>query len=93
MKIFDQMKKSGHEQLIFCLNKPTGLRAIIAIHDTTLGTSVGGTRLMEYEREEDAVIDWCPIATRAAGSGPSPLAISRALARARWWWPCLRPGG
>jgi len=57
MKIFDRMKKRGHEQLIFCLNKPTGLRAIIAIHDTTLGTSVGGTRLMEYEREEDAIID------------------------------------
>ena len=43
------MKKREHEQLVFCLNKPTGLRAIIAIHDTTLGTSVGGTRLMEYE--------------------------------------------
>lgn len=57
MRIFDRMKNRGHEQLIFCLNKPTGLRAIIAIHDTTLGTSVGGTRLMEYEREEDAVID------------------------------------
>ncbi len=57
MKIFDRMKKRGHEQLIFCLNKPTGLRAIIAIHDTTLGTSVGGTRLMEYGSEEDAVVD------------------------------------
>jgi leucine dehydrogenase len=57
MKIFDRMKNRGHEQLIFCLNKPTGLRAIIAIHDTTLGTSVGGTRLMEYEREEDAIVD------------------------------------
>jgi leucine dehydrogenase len=57
MKIFDRMKKRGHEQLIFCLNRPTGLRAIIAIHDTTLGTSVGGTRLMEYENEEEAIID------------------------------------
>ena len=57
MKIFDRMKKRGHEQLVFCLNKPTGLRAIIAIHDTTLGTSVGGTRLMEYGSEEEAVID------------------------------------
>ena len=57
MKIFDRMKTRGHEQLIFCLNKPTGLRAIIAIHDTTLGTSVGGTRLMEYATEEDAIVD------------------------------------
>ena len=57
MKIFDRMKKRGHEQLIFCMNRPTGLKAIIAIHDTTLGTSVGGTRLMEYESEEDAIVD------------------------------------
>jgi len=57
MNIFDRMKKSNHEQLIFCFNKPTGLRAIIAIHDTTLGTSVGGTRLKQYESEDDAIVD------------------------------------
>lgn len=57
MTVFERMKKRGHEQVIFCLNKPTGLKAIIAIHDTTLGTSVGGTRLMEYATEEDAVVD------------------------------------
>jgi leucine dehydrogenase len=57
MSIFDRMKKSRHEQLIFCFNRPTGLRAIIAIHDTTLGTSVGGTRLMEYGSEDEAIFD------------------------------------
>jgi leucine dehydrogenase len=57
MKIFDRMKKSNHEQLIFCFNRPTNLRAIIAIHDTTLGTSVGGTRLMKYASEDDAIVD------------------------------------
>jgi leucine dehydrogenase len=57
MKIFERMKRSGHEQLIFCFNRPTGLKAIIGIHDTTLGTSVGGTRLMEYASEDDAITD------------------------------------
>lgn len=57
MGIFDRMKKNDHEQLIFCFNRPTGLRAIIAIHDTTFGTSVGGTRLMSYDSEDAAVID------------------------------------
>jgi len=57
MSIFERMKKGGHEQLVFCFNRPTGLRAIIAIHDTTLGTSVGGTRLMAYAGEDEAVVD------------------------------------
>ncbi len=57
MSIFDEMKRSKHEQLIFCHSRTTGLRAIIAIHDTTLGVSVGGTRLMEYASEEDAIVD------------------------------------
>lgn len=57
MSTFEHMRKSRHEQLIFCSNRPTGLRAIIAIHDTTLGTSVGGTRLMRYGSEDEAVVD------------------------------------
>jgi leucine dehydrogenase len=57
MKIFDRMKESKHEQLIFCYNRPTNLRAIVAIHDSTLGTSVGGTRLMEYASEDEAIVD------------------------------------
>lgn len=57
MNIFDRMKKSKHEQLIFCFNRPTRLKAIIGIHDTTLGTSAGGTRLMEYPNEDEAIVD------------------------------------
>ncbi len=57
MNIFDRMKRNRHEQLIFCYNRQTSLRAIIAIHDTTLGTSVGGTRLMEYGSEDEAIVD------------------------------------
>lgn len=57
MGIFEQMAQYGHEQLVFCYDKSTGLRAIIAIHDTTLGPALGGLRMWPYEREEDAVTD------------------------------------
>ena len=46
-----------HEQLVFCHDPKTGLNAIIAIHDTTLGPALGGTRLWNYASHEDAVID------------------------------------
>ncbi|MGE5674647.1 MAG: Glu/Leu/Phe/Val family dehydrogenase [Mycobacterium leprae] len=57
MGIFEQMEKFGHEQLVFCYDKETGLKAIIGVHNTTLGPSLGGTRMWNYEREEDAVTD------------------------------------
>ncbi|MBI4482660.1 MAG: Glu/Leu/Phe/Val dehydrogenase [Acidobacteria bacterium] len=58
MAIFaSTMEKFGHEQLIFCQNRDVGLRAIIAIHDTTLGPALGGTRMWPYETEEEAIVD------------------------------------
>lgn len=48
---------SGHEQVIYGSDTPSGLRCIIAIHSTALGPSLGGTRFLPYEREEDALID------------------------------------
>jgi glutamate dehydrogenase/leucine dehydrogenase len=57
MEIFDAMRRSGHEQLIFNFDRATGLRAIIAIHDTTLGPALGGTRLRRYGSEAEAVED------------------------------------
>jgi leucine dehydrogenase len=57
MGIFEQMEKHGHEELIFCYNKPTNLKAIIAIHNTTLGNAIGGCRLWRYNSEEEALID------------------------------------
>ncbi len=47
----------GHEQVVFCQDPNTGLNAIIAIHNTTLGPSLGGTRLWNYASHEDAIID------------------------------------
>ena len=55
--IFEYMDKYGHEQLVFCRDKKAGLKAIIALHDTTLGPAAGGTRLWAYDSEEDAIVD------------------------------------
>ncbi|SDY97525.1 leucine dehydrogenase [Proteiniborus ethanoligenes] len=57
MKIFDYLEKYDYEQLVFCQDRNTGLKAIIGIHDTTLGPALGGTRFWNYESEEDAIID------------------------------------
>jgi len=51
------MEMMGHEQVVFCNDKETGLRAIIAIHDTTLGPALGGTRMWSYSNEENAIED------------------------------------
>jgi len=57
MDLFDQMATYGHEQLVFCSDKTVNLKAIIAIHDTTLGPALGGTRMFPYESEEAAITD------------------------------------
>jgi valine dehydrogenase (NAD+) len=48
---------SGHEQVIFCQDPPTGLRAIIAIYSTALGPALGGTRFYPYQGETQALAD------------------------------------
>jgi len=55
LDIFDMM--AGHEQVVFCNDPATGLRAIIAIHNTTLGPSLGGCRMQPYETMDDALED------------------------------------
>lgn len=57
MGIFEQMEQYGHEQLVFCYDKASGLKAIIGIHNTVLGPALGGTRMWNYEKEEDAITD------------------------------------
>lgn len=47
----------GHEQVVFCHDAETGLKAIIGIHDTTLGPALGGTRMWNYKTEEAAIRD------------------------------------
>lgn len=58
MFTFELIEKHGdHEEVIFCHNRDVGLKAIIAIHNTTLGPALGGTRMWTYASEEDALID------------------------------------
>jgi valine dehydrogenase (NAD+) len=53
----DELGAAGHEQVVFCRDRATGLRAIIAIHDTRLGPALGGTRFYPYASEADALTD------------------------------------
>jgi len=55
--IFDVLRRYDYEQLIFCQEESLGLRAIIAVHDTTLGPAVGGVRMLPYETEQQAIDD------------------------------------
>ena len=57
MTTFSDMSMLGHEQVVFCRNDDVGLRAIIAVHDTTLGPALGGLRLYNYGSETDALRD------------------------------------
>ncbi len=57
MDIFDEMAQRGHEQVIFNYDRASGLKAIIAIHDTTLGPALGGCRMLPYVSEQAALTD------------------------------------
>ncbi|SDY49204.1 valine dehydrogenase (NAD+) [Modestobacter sp. DSM 44400] len=48
---------SGHEQVVFCSDDASGLRAVIAVYSTALGPALGGTRFFPYASEDDAVTD------------------------------------
>ena len=55
--ILVQLTKMGHEQVLFCNDAKTGLKAIIAVHNTVLGPALGGTRMWMYNNEADALND------------------------------------
>lgn len=57
MRLFERIQGTGHEQVVFCNDPESGLRAIVAIHDTSLGPALGGLRMYPYESEEDALTD------------------------------------
>ncbi len=57
MEIFTYMEKYDYEQLVFCQDENSGLKAVIAIHDTTLGPALGGTRMWTYQSESEAIED------------------------------------
>ena len=55
--VFGQLSFDNHEQVVFCNDKDTGLKAIIGIHNTVLGPALGGTRMWKYNSEWDALND------------------------------------
>ena len=55
--LFGTVAQMGHEQVVFCYDEATGLKSIIAIHNTTLGPALGGTRMWNYTSEQEALTD------------------------------------
>jgi len=55
--VIGQMADAGHEQVLFCQDRATGLKAIIAVHNTVLGPALGGTRMWTYDNEAEALRD------------------------------------
>lgn len=56
-ELFSELTQLEHEQIVFCSRPEAGLKAIIAIHDTTLGPALGGTRMWNYQNEQQAIRD------------------------------------
>ncbi len=57
MKVFEHLATHGHEQIVFWSEPEIGYRGIIAIHDTTMGPALGGTRFWNYSSDEEAFVD------------------------------------
>ncbi|WP_416897509.1 MAG: Leu/Phe/Val dehydrogenase [Minwuia sp.] len=57
MSVFSSVHFDDHEEVVFCRDAETGLNAIIAVHDTTLGAGLGGCRFWAYETEDEALTD------------------------------------
>lgn len=55
--LFERIQSREHEQIVFCSEPQIGLKAIIAIHDTTLGPALGGVRMWNYNNEQEALRD------------------------------------
>ena len=55
--VFGQLSFDNHEQIVFCNDKDSGLKAIIGIHNTVLGPALGGTRMWQYTNEWEALND------------------------------------
>lgn len=57
VSLFSGIEEMNHEQVVFCHDKATGLKAIIAIHNTVLGPAMGGTRMWHYASDQEALTD------------------------------------
>ncbi len=57
LSVFSQAEYDNHEQVVFCSDKESGLKAIIAVHNTNCGPGVGGCRFWDYQSDEEALVD------------------------------------
>ena len=57
MELFATLEKMGHEQVVSFQHKESGLKAIVAIHNTVLGPALGGCRMWPYKNEDEALTD------------------------------------
>jgi len=57
MSFFDLPDFDNHEQVVFCSDEASGLKAIIAVHNSKLGPAVGGCRMWDYASDEEALVD------------------------------------
>jgi leucine dehydrogenase len=57
VEVFDRIGADEYEQVVFCHDRATGLRAIVAIHSTRLGPALGGTRFYPYASEDEGLED------------------------------------
>ena len=57
MELFATLDTMGHEEVVFCHHRESGLKAIVAIHNTTLGPALGGLRMWPYTNEQEALTD------------------------------------
>ena len=57
MNVFDLMESYDYGEVHFARDAASGLRAIVAIHDTRLGPALGGCRFLQYVKDEDALVD------------------------------------
>lgn len=57
MNIFESLQRHQHEQVVFCSDEQSNLKAIVAVHNTNLGPALGGTRMWTYASDEEALTD------------------------------------
>ena len=57
MDVMQNLENMGHEQVSYFCDSSSGLKGIVAIHNTALGPALGGCRMWEYASEEEALID------------------------------------
>lgn len=82
MSVYEAEDFDGHEQVTFFYDKKTGLKSIIAIHNTNLGPALGGCRMWPYKTEQDAVADALRLArgmTYKAAMANLPLGGGKAV--------------